>query len=119
MCLLLARSDVTSTADLKRLIDIELAQPVSPGAHALTEALRKRYGNAVRAVLLYGSCLRRHDDEGVLDLYVFVDEYRAIYSNPALRLLNRVLPPNVFYLEAQTGQGVVRAKYAVLSLRDL
>jgi hypothetical protein len=33
--------------------------------------------------------------------------------------MNRLLPPNVFYLEARVGDRVVRGKYAVLACRDL
>jgi hypothetical protein len=102
------------------MVEAELAQSVSPGTHALAARLRERYGDAVRGVLFYGSCLRGGDDfNGVVDLYVLVDKYRDAYANPALALVNHLLPPNVFYLEAAVGERVVRAKYAVLSLRDL
>jgi hypothetical protein len=111
---------VTAPANLTRLIAAELAQPISAGAHALTAQLRERYGAAVRGVLFYGSCLRGGDDvDGVLDLYLLVDTYRSVYRNPALAILNHLLPPNVFYLEAAVGDRVVRAKYAVLTVRDL
>lgn len=105
---------------LRARIELELARPVSPGAHAVVERLRERFGPAVRGVLFYGSCLRRGDDhEGVLDLYVLVDDYGSAYDSRPLAVLNRLLPPNVFYLETQTAEGVVRAKYAVLAQRDL
>jgi hypothetical protein len=75
----------------------------------------------VQAILYYGSCWRGGDEmNGLVDLYVVVDSYRQAY--PAQRwlgVLNWLLPPNVFYLEAATERGVVRAKYAVLSWRDL
>ena len=104
---------------LEQMIDRELAQPVPPGAHALADRLRERYGPALRAVLMYGSNLRQGDDrEGVLDLYALVTSYRSVYRNPALAVVNRLLPPNVFYLETEAG-GVVRCKYAVLALHDL
>lgn len=111
---------MTAVDALRQRIEGELAQPVSPGAHVLVECLCERYGAAVRGVLFYGSCLRRADDEeGVLDLYVLVEDYRSAYGPRPLALLNRLLPPNVFYLEAQSGGRVVRAKYAVLARRDL
>ena len=105
--------------ELLEIVHRELARPVSPGAHALTTRLRSLYGSALRGVLLYGSCLRTGDDDGLLDLYVLVDRYRHAYTNGALALLNRLLPPNVFYLEAEVGERVARAKYGVLALRDL
>ncbi len=110
----------SSRVALERMIRRELDQPVPPGAHALAERLRERFGSALRAVLMYGSNLRRgHDREGVLDLYALVTNYRSAYRNPVLSALNRLLPPNVFYLETVTGSHVVRSKYAVLAVDDL
>jgi hypothetical protein len=107
----------------RELIDIvgaELARPVPSGAYALAERIRDRHGSSVRAVLLYGSCLRNGDDgNGLLDLYALVDRYHGAYKRSLLTLMNRVLPPNVFYLEARVGNRVVRAKYGVLTLADL
>lgn len=105
---------------LAALIRGELAQPVPQGAHALAERVRAIFGSSVRAVLMYGSNLRQGDDrEGVLDLYVFVTSYRSAYQSTALAAANRLLPPNVFYLEIAVGARVVRCKYAVLALDDL
>lgn len=102
------------------MIRRELAQPVPPGAQVLADRLRERFGPALRAVLMYGSNLRQGDDqEGVLDLYALVASYRSAYRNPVLAAVNRLLPPNVFYLETPTPRGVVRSKYAVLALQDL
>ncbi len=78
-----------------------------------------RHGKAVEAVLMYGSCLRSGDPfDGLVDLYVLVDDYTKIYPARWLTLANRLLPPNVFYLEAEAQSRVLRAKYAVLSRRD-
>jgi hypothetical protein len=111
---------VTALDALRQRIEGELAQPGTPGADALVDRLRERYGAAVRGVLFYGSCLRRSDDhDGVLDLYVLVEDYRSVYGPRPQALLNRLLPPNVFALEAQAGGRPVRAKYAVLAWRDL
>jgi hypothetical protein len=92
---------VTPSDALRAHIERELMQPVPAGAHALAERLRERYGAALRGVLFYGSCLRRPDDhDGVLDLYALVTDYRGAYGASPLALINRLLPPNVFYLEA-------------------
>jgi hypothetical protein len=106
-------------AELVAFVAEELRQPVSAGAGAVSEGVRALYGEAVRGILFYGSCLRRSDDEGVLDLYVLVDDYRSTYKSAWLTLLNTVLPPNVFYFETQLGERTIRSKYAVLSLADL
>jgi hypothetical protein len=106
-------------AELVAFVAEELRRPVSAGAIAVTEGVRRLYGDAVRGVLFYGSCLRRSDDEGLLDLYVLVDGYRATYKSAWLAFLNTVLPPNVFYFETRLGERTIRSKYAVLSLDDL
>ncbi|UCD57687.1 MAG: hypothetical protein JSV16_00845, partial [Candidatus Hydrogenedentota bacterium] len=101
------------------LISQRSSQPVSPRVQTLAEELLKRYGSAVQAILFYGSCLRTDDDkEGLVDLYVLVRSYRAVYRNQIKAFLNKLLPPNVFYLERPHKRGVVRGKYAVLSLTD-
>jgi hypothetical protein len=105
--------------ELVAFVAEELRRPASAGALVVTEGVRALYGDAVRGVLFYGSCLRRSDDEGVLDLYVLVDDYRSTYRSAWLTLLNTVLPPNVFYFETQLGERTIRSKYAVLSLADL
>jgi hypothetical protein len=103
---------------LIELLKSEVQQPVTAGAHLLASAIRRRHSGAVVAVLFYGSCLRRQSDEGLLDLYALVDDYRNVYRNRLWAFLNALLPPNVFYLEVPIESGALRAKYAVLSMRD-
>jgi hypothetical protein len=82
----------------------------------LVEALRQRFGPALDAVLLYGSCLRASEvGEGIADFYVIVDRYDHAYGQRHLAYLNAMLPPNVFYLEACHQGRTLRAKYAVVS----
>jgi hypothetical protein len=100
-------------------ISRQISQPTSPAIHALADTLLDTYGEAVQAILFYGSCLRTGDDRGgLVDLYVLVDSYRAAYSKSTLAVLNKLLPPNVFYLEVPHEDCTVRAKYAVLSMAD-
>ena len=81
--------------------------------------LLAQYGNVVLAILFYGSCFRKGDvSDGLVDLYLLVNSYRAAYHKPLYRTLNRLLPPNVFYLEVTVDGIVVRAKYTVISLAD-
>ncbi len=97
----------------------ELALPVAAPIAAITEAARRRHGEAVAAVLFYGSCLRLGDDDGkIVDLYVLVDGYATAYGAGLRATLNWLLPPNVFYLETPFEGRTVRAKYAVVSLDD-
>lgn len=97
----------------------ETALPVAPPIAAIAAAARARHGDAVSAVIFYGSCLRLGSDDGkIVDLYLMVDGYRAAYRGFLGALANRVLPPNVFYLEVPFEQRRVRAKYAVVSTAD-
>lgn len=107
-----------SAAELRALLDAELRTPVQGAVTAMADAIRARHGDAVAALLFYGSCLRRGGVEGVLDFYVIVDSYGAAYERRFLALLNRVLPPNVFYVECDHAGARLRAKYAVFSQRD-
>jgi hypothetical protein len=84
---------------------------------ALGNLLRERFGSHAQAVLFYGSCRRAHEVTGsIVDLYVLVDDYRAAYGALLPALGNRILAPNVHYLEASFADRTVRAKYAVVSL---
>lgn len=107
-----------SAAELRALLDAELRTPVPGAVTAMADAIRARHGDAVAALLFYGSCLRRGGVEGVLDFYVIVDSYGAAYERRFLAILNRVLPPNVFYVECDHAGARLRAKYAVFSQRD-
>lgn len=92
-----------------------------PGAaRRLAAAIRQRHGPAVRALLFYGSCLRRESAEGVLDFYALVDRARDVYGLRPAAALAAALPPNVHYLEApgEADDERLRTKYAVVTLRD-
>ncbi len=104
---------------LLEAVSQQASRPAPAAVQALGEALRERYGAAVQAILFYGSCLRSGDDrEGIVDLYMLVDHYSSVYPKPLLALLNRLLPPNVFYLEIPFSDRIARAKYAIISLAD-
>ncbi|MCA9452748.1 MAG: hypothetical protein KC584_08995 [Nitrospira sp.] len=95
------------------------AQPIPASIQAAGNFLAKKYGQAVQGILLYGSCLRAGtDQDGLVDCYVIVDEYASVYPSAWLALLNRWLPPNVFYGEVNLEERIIRMKYAVLSIED-
>ena len=96
------------------------ALPESSALSALIDALLKRHGVAVNAILFYGSCLRSGDlFDGLVDLYLIVDSYTSFYARKTRALANWLLPPNVFYTEIHVADRVMRAKYAVISIADL
>jgi hypothetical protein len=103
-------------AALEAIFRAELAGPVLPGARRMAEAIRARHGDALVALLFYGSCLRRGVAEGVLDFYAIVDGYRGAYDARLPAWLGAALPPNVHYLELPEQDS--RAKYALISLAD-
>jgi hypothetical protein len=110
--------------DLDALLRDELFQPAPEAARLLSEEIRRRCGAGTAAVVFYGSCLRKGTDEGVLDFYVIVDDYRGSSPSRAIAWLGAALPPNVFYVELATDRGdsedaeVLRAKYAMMSRKD-
>ena len=105
------------STSLQNLIEQQTAQTAPPAVMALGAALRQRYGGQVLAMLFYGSCRRAHDDAGgIADIYLLVDSPRATGESCLTVLANRVLPPNVYYLEIPFDGRTARAKYAVLTL---
>ena len=103
---------------LRQIVAAELSRPAPEAARLLTEAFRQRYGDALAAVVFYGSCLRNATHEGVMDFYALVDSYRSAYRSRTLAVANALLPPNVFYVERESPLGCLRAKCAVLSTED-
>jgi hypothetical protein len=112
---------MTPTSDalaaLRNQVALELQQPVRPAVVWLAEEIAKLHGETVLGVLFYGSALRDETDEGVLDFWVLVDDYRAAYRNRIHALINRVAPPNVFYLEREHDGATLRTKYGVIDRR--
>ena len=100
---------------LRELVEEELGAPVDPRVSAVAAAIAAKHEAASRAVLFYGSCLRERELDGrMLDFYLIVSDYRAAYRKQWLAHANRLIPPNVFYLEHDG----LDAKYAVLSEAD-
>lgn len=101
--------------DLRSLVAEELETAVDPRVNSVAAAIAHKHGEASRAVLFYGSCLREERLSGLmLDFYLIVSTYRSAYEKRWLAAANRLVPPNVFYFEHE---GLV-AKYAVLSETD-
>jgi len=102
---------------LEGTIESQIAMRAPDAVTALGEVLRGRFGRRALAVLFYGSCRRANDDAGgIVDLYVLVDDYHAAHGSFLPALANRLLAPNVYYLETPFAGRVARAKYAVVSM---
>jgi len=106
-------------ADRQALIDglrDEALTPVTDdGIAALVAAIRARASGPVRAVLFYGSGLwDGADPDKVQDFYVLVDGFRDFDTRRLPAMLGRLLPPNVYYLEADGADARYRAKVTVM-----
>jgi hypothetical protein len=108
---------------LDRWLAAEIRQSVGEPAAILVESIVNRHGKGVAAVLFYGSCLRQPEltgsQDSVHDFFVLVERYRDVFRNPMLSIANWLLPPNVFYVELPWRERKLRAKYAIVSMRQL
>ena len=52
----------------------------------------------------------------MIDLYLLCDDYAAVHRSRLMQWLNRLIPPNVYYVETAHAGAIVRAKYALVSL---
>jgi hypothetical protein len=117
-------------AALRELLAGEANQTVNAPARAMSDALAGRHEDCLVATLFYGSCLRPQDaasptvgpgkaDEQLMDFYVVVDDLRRANGGLLAALGNRLLPPNVFYLEVPYDGGRIRCKYGIVTLAQL
>jgi len=109
---------MTNDDQLKKIVQEWNTRSAPREVAALADAARQRH-DGVAAVLFYGSWLRSNRvGEGIADLYLLVDDYYSAFGSRFQALMNRLLPPNVFYLEVPYEGKTLRAKYAVLTLED-
>lgn len=106
------------TSDLHALVAAELAAPVGEEVRAFAARLAAGARRPPLAILFYGSALRTGDLDGILDFYAVVDRPADWPQGPVAAFGNRLLPPNVEYHEATIGGARLRAKVAILSLRQ-
>jgi len=90
-----------------------------PAILSLIEEIRQKHGDALQAILVYGSWLRGKRDT-MLDFYVLVEDYHTLDS-AWQGWLCRLLPPNVYHIhqrpdDAAAGDSGSRAKYALMTL---
>jgi hypothetical protein len=83
-----------------------------PQVRSLVEAARTRFGDAVQAVVLYGSFTRGEKDT-LLDLYILLKDLSPLPGWQ--RVLGGLLAPNVYQLKTELS----RAKVAVMTLDQL
>jgi hypothetical protein len=81
----------------------------------LAAQLASRARGGAVAVLYYGSTLRTAALDGLLDFYVLLDR-AGDWPGHLAALANRLLPPNVGYIEGSFSGVLLRAKYAVITM---
>ncbi len=108
-------------AALLAYIDSVLSLPAPGPAKRIAASLAERYRGA--AIFLYGSGISVSAGENpadiLFDYYVIAPDYEGAIDGTFERLAARVLPPNVYYVEIETDDGRLRAKYALLSVDAL
>jgi len=111
---------LSSRKQLTNFINRHLNQLAPSDLQPVSALLLEKYADALQAIVYYGSCLRSNNPyDGLIDLYVLVDQYAKAYpKKPVAAFANWALPPNVFYLETGTGEQTIRVKYALLSISD-
>jgi hypothetical protein len=106
-----------SSENVKEFCSASLASDVPPELRAMADALRLRHPGAV-AILAYGSCLRGvAAADTLMDFYVLTENFSGVSSNIISRVACCIVPPNVYYAEAEYAGQRLRAKYALLPLR--
>jgi len=109
---------VLNAQHLRPRLAAELAEAVPPAVQALGAQLAGRAGRGAVAVLYYGSTLRTGALDGLLDFYVLLDRASDWPGSRIAALGNRLLPPNVGYIEGHFDGVTLRAKYALITLRQ-
>ena len=110
---------MNASSELVGLVRKASERSVPDAIRQVGEALADQYAMSFQGILFYGSCLRMSShQESLVDCYVLVNRYSAAFSFWWLTMLNRILPPNVFYREVPFEGQIVRVKYAVLTLED-
>lgn len=85
----------------------------------IVEHLARRHGDAIAAVLFYGSCLtaETRSPTSFHDFYALTDRPGRFYDNLLHVALSAVLPPNTYFGTAPGPQGApLRYKVCVLSI---
>ena len=86
---------------MKSVRDIIKTETLDPPARVtdVMTLIRERHSDRVQAMVYYGSSLRELDNpEKMLDFYVLVDSYRKTHGTSPRALINRFIPPAVYYV---------------------
>jgi len=107
---------------MKTVLDIIKGETLEPPQRVtdVMDIIRERHADRVQAMVYYGSSLRELDNpDKMLDFYVLVDSYRKTHGMRLRAVLNRYIPPAVYYVEHRSEDGTLSTcKYSILSLSE-
>lgn len=105
--------------DIGDNMTVHAEQQQDSSIQPLLDEIRQKHGEALLAILVYGSWLRGKRDT-MLDFYVLVEDYHTLDSRWQGWMCH-VLPPNVYHIhhkgnDPASNNSDLRAKYALLTL---
>ncbi len=106
---------------IKNYIKGRCIEPPDEDSAILLARFREIFKEHLISVILYGSCLHplTRKPTSSPDFYIILDSYRRALPNIFHSVLNRILPPNVYYIQLKKGNGLIEAKYNTITLKDL
>jgi len=105
--------------DTNKNENLRADSPQDASLEPLLNEIKQKHGDALLAILVYGSWLRGKRDT-MLDFYVLVENYHTLDSSWQ-GWMCRLLPPNVYHIhhknnDPDSTSPELRAKYALLTL---
>ena len=104
------------------IIDILERENLPPNTRVtqVCQEISDKHTPRVLAFLYYGSSLRDMDNpDKMLDFYVIVDSYRKTHKSRLRALLNKLIPPAVYYAESlHQNDTLSTCKYSIISLEE-
>lgn len=96
----------------------QTSTPDDPALTAIVTTLQRRYGDSLEAIVLYGSYLLGKRDS-LLDCYALLNDRGRTVQGNWQWLLQRLLPPNVYYLSRAELGADAHAKCATVTVDQL
>lgn len=101
---------------LEDIVASSICGGIAPEVTVVAESVRAGHEPGVAAIIAYGSCLRGVAPcDTLIDLYVLTDGSMNAASALA-RMACRLVPPNIYYAEAEFRGLTIRCKYALMPL---
>lgn len=105
--------------NLESLIEETASLPVPLAFSRMSDFLLHTHQGKVLAVLGYGSALRDTNvSETLLDIYLLTEDFTGVSADPLSQWACRLVPPNVYYTDMPFEGETIRAKFAVMPLRQ-